>query len=61
MKINKSTGEICDWEWLMKHPSCNGCPKKRECDLFYERKDKQIQKQKEIDKRNTIRQSKGSE
>ena len=60
MKVNKSTGEICDWDWLMKHPNCNECPRKRECDLFYERKEKQISKQKEIDKWHRVREPKGS-
>lgn len=60
MKVNKSTGEICDWEWLMKHPNCNGCPKQRECDLLYERREVQIQKQKEVNKWHPVRKPKGS-
>ena len=45
MKINKSTGEICDWEWLMKHPNCGNCPRAKECDEYYEKMDRQRQVQ----------------
>lgn len=58
MRQKNTTGEICDWEWLMKHPNCNGCPRTRECDEHSDKLEKLRleQKKKEQDlKRNIIK------
>ena len=57
MKINKSTGEICSWEWLMEYPNCKDCPRKQECDEFEKTREKlyEIQKHKDNGKWHSIR------